>query len=31
MEMPCNEFNDAMKDPNMDPYLLMHVFIPDLT
>ena len=29
MEMLCNEFNEALKDPDMDPLLLMPVFILD--
>ena len=29
MEMLCNEFNEALKDPHMDPLLLMPVFILD--
>ncbi len=29
METLCNEFNEAMKDPNMDPLLLMPIFILD--
>jgi len=29
METLCNEFNEALKDPNMDPLLLMPVFILD--
>ncbi len=29
VEMLCNEFNEALKDPDMDPLLLMPVFILD--
>ena len=29
VELLCNEFNDALKDPNMDPLLLMPIFILD--
>jgi len=29
METLCNQFNEALKDPNMDPLLLMPVFILD--
>ena len=29
VEMICNEVNEALKDPNMDPLLLMPVFILD--
>ena len=29
VEMLCNEFNEALKDPTMDPLLLMPVFILD--
>ena len=29
IETLCNEFNDAMSDPNMDPLLLMPMFILD--
>ena len=29
METLCNTFNDAMNDPNMDPLLLMPIFILD--
>ena len=29
LEMLCNEFNEALKDPDMDPLLLMPVFILD--
>ncbi len=29
METLCNEFNKALKDPNMDPLLLMFIFILD--
>lgn len=29
VEMLCNEFNEALKDPTMDPLLLMPIFILD--
>jgi Fic family protein len=29
METLCNEFNEALKDPNIDPLLLMPIFILD--
>jgi len=29
VEMLCNEFNEVLKDPNMDPLLLMPIFILD--
>jgi len=29
VEMLCNEFNEALKDPDMDPLLLMTVFVLD--
>ena len=29
IEMLCNEFNEALKDPNVDPLLLMPIFILD--
>ena len=29
VEMLCNEFNEALKDPDLDPLLLMPVFILD--
>lgn len=29
VEMLCNDFNEALKDPNIDPLLLMPVFILD--